>query len=84
MVGVTQDTTFNVFEDIMAEGKGIVGAIEDDSIPQLFIPKLVEYYKEGRFPFDELVKFYETGEIDKAFDESKDGTTVKPVVRFSE
>lgn len=39
---------------------------------------------EGRFPFDELVKFCETGEIDKALDESKDGTTVKPVVRFSE
>ncbi|MFC3038683.1 NAD(P)-dependent alcohol dehydrogenase [Virgibacillus xinjiangensis] len=82
VVGVTQETEFNVFEDIMAEGKGLVGAIEGDSVPQIFIPKLVEYYKQGQFPFDKLVKFYEMEEINKAFDESKEGKTVKPIVKM--
>ncbi|WP_077623020.1 NAD(P)-dependent alcohol dehydrogenase [Sediminibacillus massiliensis] len=82
VVGVTQETEFNVFEDIMAEGKGLVGAIEGDSVPQIFIPKLVEYYKAGKFPFDKLVKFYELEDINQAFDDSKQGTTVKPIVRM--
>ncbi len=83
VVGVTQETEFNVFEDIMAEGKGLVGAIEGDSVPQVFIPQLVEYYKEGKFPFDRLVKFYEMDEINQAFEESKEGKTVKPIVKFN-
>lgn len=36
----------NVHEEIMAEGKTMVGVIEGDAVPQLFIPELVEYYKK--------------------------------------
>ncbi|WP_100012711.1 NAD(P)-dependent alcohol dehydrogenase [Lentibacillus sediminis] len=82
VVGVTQEAEFNVFEDIMAEGKSIVGAIEGNAIPQLFIPKLISYYKAGKFPFDKLVKFYEFDEINQAFKDSKEGTTVKPIVKM--
>ncbi|SDJ86373.1 NAD(P)-dependent alcohol dehydrogenase [Sediminibacillus albus] len=82
VVGVTQETEFNVFEDIMALGKGLVGAIEGNSIPQLFIPKLIEYYKKGLFPFDKLVKFYSLKDINQAFEDSKQGTTVKPIVKM--
>ncbi|MFC4558979.1 NAD(P)-dependent alcohol dehydrogenase [Virgibacillus kekensis] len=84
VVGVTQETEFNIFEDILAEGKGLVGAIEGDSVPQVFIPQLIDYYRKGQFPFDKLVKYYELGEINKAFDESKEGKTVKPIVKMPE
>ncbi|MFD1363489.1 NAD(P)-dependent alcohol dehydrogenase [Lentibacillus salinarum] len=83
VVGVTQETEFNVFEDIMAEGKSIVGAIEGNAIPQLFVPKLIAYYKAGKFPFDKLVKVYDFDEINQAFKDSKKGTTVKPIVRIA-
>ncbi|SDJ12626.1 NAD(P)-dependent alcohol dehydrogenase [Salimicrobium halophilum] len=82
VVGVTPDTTFNVFEEIMAEGKSLIGAIEGDSVPQLFIPKLVDYYKQGRFPFDKLVKYYNLEEINEAFDDSANGQTVKPILKM--
>lgn len=82
IVGVTGDVTLDVHNDLMAEGKTMVGVIEGDSIPRVFIPQLVAYYKEGRFPFDRLVKFYEFDEIDKAFADSKSGVTVKPILRI--
>lgn len=66
----------------MAEGKKILGVIEGDAIPQLFIPKLVDYYKQGRFPFDKLIKFYDFDQINDGFAASKDGSVLKPVVTF--
>lgn len=83
IVGVTPEITINVHEEIMAEGKTMVGVIEGDAVPQLFIPELVEYYKAGRFPFDKLVKFYDFSEINKAFEDSKQGTTIKPILKIS-
>lgn len=39
-------------------GRTLRGIIEGDSIPDIFIPRLVELWKQGRFPFDKLVKTY--------------------------
>ncbi|MGF7535320.1 NAD(P)-dependent alcohol dehydrogenase [Bacillus mexicanus] len=82
IVGVTGEMTMDVHNDLMAEGKTMMGVIEGDSIPQLFIPELVEYYKNGQFPFDKLVKFYEFDQINEAFEDSKTGVTIKPILRI--
>nr|WP_295714774.1 NAD(P)-dependent alcohol dehydrogenase [uncultured Halomonas sp.] len=82
IVGVTPEVTLDVHHDLMAEGKSMIGVIEGDSVPRVFIPQLVAYYKEGRFPFDKLVKFYSADQINQAFQDSKDGTTVKPVLKI--
>jgi len=63
-------------------GKRVIGIVEGDSVPQLFIPQLIEYYKDGRFPFDKLVKFYEFSEINQAFADSKSGIAVKPIIKM--
>ncbi|RUS42822.1 NAD(P)-dependent alcohol dehydrogenase [Cohnella sp. AR92] len=63
-------------------GKRVVSGIEGDAVPQLFIPQLIEYYKQGRFPFDKLVKFYEFSRINEAFADSKSGVTVKPIIKM--
>lgn len=60
----------------------LAGLSEGASNPQTFIPELVTYYKEGRLPVDRLVKFYDFKDIEKAFDDSHSGTTIKPVLRF--
>src|SRR5690625_7003020 len=58
------ELTLYVQDDLMAEGKSMIGVIEGDSVPRVFIPQLVAYYKEGRFPFDKLVQFYEFDQIE--------------------
>ncbi|MFD2706525.1 NAD(P)-dependent alcohol dehydrogenase [Salibacterium lacus] len=82
VVGMTQDMSFNVFDDVMAEGKSLSGAIEGESIPQIFIPRLIDFYKKGKFPFDRLVKYYNLEDINQAFDDSANGSTVKPIVKM--
>jgi aryl-alcohol dehydrogenase len=68
---------------VMTAGKRIVGIIEGDSVPDLFIPLLVELHAQGRFPFDELVKFYPFEQIDDAARDSEKGVTIKPIVRIA-
>ncbi|MEB3100499.1 NAD(P)-dependent alcohol dehydrogenase [Ferviditalea candida] len=82
VVGVGGDVTLNMNEDILSQGKTVTGVIEGSAVPQLFIPKLIEYYKKGRFPFDKLVSFYEFDDINQAFEDSKNGVAVKPVIRM--
>ncbi len=63
-------------------GRKVRGIIEGNSNPDVFIPRLVDYWKDGRFPFDKLIKFYKFEDIDKAFHDSETGDTVKPVLRM--
>ena len=64
-------------------GRSTRGIIEGDSIPQVFIPQLIELYKQGRFPFDKLIKYYPIENINQAVQDSIDGITVKPVLTFA-
>ncbi|PVZ95236.1 alcohol dehydrogenase [Amnibacterium flavum] len=56
--------------------------IQGSSIPQTFIPALIELWKAGKFPFDRLVRSYAFEDINTAFEDSERGTTIKPVVVF--
>ena len=68
--------------DIMGESKQIIGLIEGDAIPQLFIPKLIKYSKKGKFPVDKLMKFYSFDQVNQAFDDFTSGKVIKPVITF--
>lgn len=41
------------------------------SVPQLFIPELIELYKQGLFPYDKLITIYAFDEINQAAEDSK-------------
>ena len=75
------EASFDV-NGVMTTGKTILGIIEGDSVPDLFIPSLVELYTQGRFPFDKLVKFYSFDQINQAAEDSEKGITIKPIVRI--
>lgn len=62
-------------------GRTLKGVIEGDAVPQLFIPKLVELYRQGRFPIDKLVTFYALDEIQQAVVDSEAGRVVKAILR---
>ena len=64
-------------------GRKIRGICEGDSVPDIFIPKLVELYKQGRFPFDKLVNLYPFEQINQAVGDSERGKTIKAVLQFA-
>ncbi len=62
--------------------KTVMGVNEGNSIPQVFIPKLFSYYKQGRFPIDKLVSYYPFEQINEAFEASHRGEAIKAVLIF--
>lgn len=67
----------------LMKARKVRGMLEGNSNPDAFIPRLIDFYMNGQFPFDRLIRFYPFDEIDKAFHDSHAGTTIKPVLRMS-
>jgi aryl-alcohol dehydrogenase len=63
-------------------GRTVRGIIEGDSVPQEFIPKLIDLYLQGRFPFDKLITPFAFSEIQRAVDASEHGKVVKAVLKM--
>jgi aryl-alcohol dehydrogenase len=80
VLGATQELTIHVENELMGPGKTLVGIVEGCSVPQIFIPRLLEYYQKGMFPFDKLITFYEFKDISKAFEDTHNGKVIKAVL----
>lgn len=72
----------SVFE-FMVSGKEYIGAIEGDSIPSEYVPKMIEWYRAGKFPIDKFIKFLPADKFGDALHEMHTGVTVKPVLLWS-
>jgi aryl-alcohol dehydrogenase len=64
----------------LLNGRTVKGIVEGDSVPDVFIPQLIELYRQGRFPFDRLITLYPFDEINKAVEDSEKGKVIKAVV----
>ena len=82
VVGATGDLTINVQNELMGDGKSLIGVVEGDAVPKNFIPKLLDYYHRGQFPFDKLIKFYPFEQINEALEASHKGECIKAVLRM--
>ncbi len=82
VVGAIGEITFNVQNELLGDGKSLVGVIEGDSISKLFLPKILDYYKKGMFPMDKLMKFYSFKDINEAQAASDRGAYIKAVLRM--
>jgi len=78
---VAPGTEVSLDMDLLMNGRTVRGIIEGDAIPDLFIPKLIELYRHGRFPFDRLITFYPFDDINKAVEDMEKGRIIKPVLR---
>lgn len=84
LVGAAKPGTEATFEIGLSLVKGwtFTTIVQGSSVPQVFIPKLVELWKEGRFPLDKLMRNYRLEEINQGFADSASGEVIKPVVVF--
>ncbi len=48
--------------------------------PRIFLPQLMKWYKQGRFPVDRLIETFPFEDINTAFAESHSGRVIKPVL----
>jgi aryl-alcohol dehydrogenase len=69
-----------VLDGLAVVGKSVYGILEGGADPQRFIPRLIELWQEGRFPFDRLVQTFALSEINEAEQASLSGKVIKPVL----
>jgi aryl-alcohol dehydrogenase len=69
-----------VLAQLMGSGLSIRGINTGDSEPDVFIPYLIDLYRQGRFPFDKLIATYRLEDINKAVHDQHDGKVVKAVL----
>lgn len=63
-------------------GKRVIGVLGGGGRSGQLIPALVELYRQGRFSFDKLCKFYDFDQIDQAIADSASGAVIKPILRM--
>jgi aryl-alcohol dehydrogenase len=68
----------------LSGGRKALGIIQGDAVPQHFIPQMIGWYRDGKFPFDRLLKYYDFNEINLAIAEARRGDTIKPVLRIGQ
>ncbi|KAL5334007.1 chaperonin 10-like protein [Aspergillus crustosus] len=66
--------------EFMVMGKQFVGVVEGDVVPGEYIPRLIEWVREGRLPLERIVRFYQAGEFEAAIADMQAGRTVKPII----
>lgn len=80
LVGVQQG---DLVLDVSATyGKTIMGIFEGDVVPATFIPRMIQLWQDGRFPFDRLITTFPLEQINEAEQASLSGEVVKPVLTF--
>ncbi len=65
-------------------GRGITTKyiIEGDSDPKTFIPQMLAWYREGKFPFDRMIRKFAFEDINQAVHATETGEVIKPVLTF--
>jgi aryl-alcohol dehydrogenase len=63
-------------------GRTVRGIIEGDSVPDVFIPALINLWRQGRFPFERLIRSYDFDQINEAAADSEKGTALKAVIHM--
>lgn len=61
-------------------GRTVRGIIEGDSVPDIFIPQLIELWRQGRFPFDRLVTYFPLSHIETAVKACEEGRVLKAIL----
>jgi aryl-alcohol dehydrogenase len=65
---------------MLGGGRQLRGILGGGANPHTFIPMLIDYWRQGRFPFERLIETYRFDEIERAFHDIEEGKVVKPVL----
>ena len=66
LIAVTaKNITISSWNDLCVDDKKVIGVNMGDDIPGVDIPRLIDFYQHGMFPFEKTEKFYKFEDINK-------------------
>jgi aryl-alcohol dehydrogenase len=69
--------------ELLTLGRTVHGIVEGESVPGVFIPRLIELWRQGRFPVEAIMKTYDFDQLDAAAHDAEEGRVVKAVVKMA-
>jgi aryl-alcohol dehydrogenase len=68
--------------NLLLGGRRLVAVLEGDSVPDVFIPRLAQFYLDGRLPLGRLTREYDFRDIGRALDDAHQARSIKPILRM--
>jgi aryl-alcohol dehydrogenase len=65
---------------MLAGGRGLKGILGGSAAPRTFIPRLIEAWRQGRFPIERLIARYPFADFEQAWHDCESAAVVKPVL----
>jgi aryl-alcohol dehydrogenase len=65
---------------LLAGGRRLQGILGGNANPQVFIPLMIAYWRQGRFPFDRLITPFAFADLGRAWQACGAGEVIKPVL----
>lgn len=53
-----------------------------DAVPAEFVPKMINWYRQGKFPVEKLIKFFDAEDMASAWLAMRSGAVVKPIITW--
>ena len=79
-IGPSENMTFE-WRSVL-NGRSITGIIGGSSLPQLFIPQLLDLHAKGEFPVDKMITYFPFEQINEAVAAVRRGAVAKAVLTF--
>ena len=62
------------------KGRSLVGVLEGSSVPDDFIPRLIEWHRQGHLPYDRFCRRYAFSEMPRALEDVAAGRAIKAII----
>jgi aryl-alcohol dehydrogenase len=63
-------------------GKRVIGTLGGEGRSASLIHAMIKLNQQGRFPYDKLIKTFPLEQVNEAFEASRSGDVIKPVLRM--
>ena len=67
---------------LLAGGRKMQGILGGSANPQLFIPLLINFWRQGRFPFERLITEFAFADLERAWLAARDAEVIKPILKM--
>jgi Zn-dependent alcohol dehydrogenase len=78
--GMPNSTLSIHLQTFMVSGKQYFGAVQGHAKTEEYIPQMVDWWKNGLFPVEKLVKHFDYKDFAHAIKAMETGDTIKPVI----
>ncbi|KAL0259645.1 hypothetical protein SLS55_005382 [Diplodia seriata] len=67
-------------QSFMVSGKQYLGAVQGHCRPREYIPRMIRWWRDGAFPVERLVAFFDVADFAEAVEVMGKGDVVKPII----